>query len=406
MSFRDVNVKTVDDRSPILYPTRRIEIKTSKETIITPSRIASIYEYDRRPEIPTETKIENPISISVKKMSLSRVESFLKQNGSYKSLSTQIVNEFDRMKYSSLRVHIIQPTISKYKKTDPKTKKKIDVNPAVDYLADHANERSDFLKLVVKLQMDAGLDIISIPYLKLPFSEYKTLVKKGVEAIRNQNKEPLIVFDLDYKPHKGAFGEALDYFIKEAEVKLMAFPHKAFSSAAAAYTALSRQIYKDVAFLSFDVIRTYSPSNIISKMHTAPYIGTDMYAIRTPRYIPEPGEPAEERTNESIRFFNKDNLLIEPSSIRVKEPEKILEEMGESKDKDLLNILLNYNSVGTNQDKIAVIDALSKVHELKSSTKEFDTMQKRVKSNESTEYVKEKSNLQKTLTSLQKDKPK
>ena len=119
MSFKDVVVKDIDDKSPILFPTRKLEIKTKKGSIVTPSRIASIYEYDKRAEIPTEVKVENPISISVRKMSTNRVESFLKQNGSYQKLSHQIPNEIDRMKYSQLQIQIIQPTISKYKKIDP-----------------------------------------------------------------------------------------------------------------------------------------------------------------------------------------------------------------------------------------------------------------------------------------------
>jgi hypothetical protein len=98
--------------------------------------------------------------------------------------------------------------------------------------------------------------------------------------------------------------------------------------------------------------------------------------------------------------------LIEPSSIRVKEPEKILEEMGSEKDKELLNILLNYDSIGTDQAKITALDAISKVHELKSSSKEFGIVQKRVKSSESTEYMKEKPYLHSTITTLEKKKPK
>lgn len=66
----------------------------------------------------------------------------------------------------------------------------------------------------------------------------------------------------------------------------------------------------------------------------------------------------------------------------------------------------NYDSIGTDQDKVKVFDALSKVHELRSSTNEFKIVQKRVKSGESTEYVNEKSNLQFTLKSLQTKKSK
>ena len=134
-----------------------------------------------------------------------------------------------------------------------------------------------------------------------------------------------------------------------------------------------------------------------------------MYAIETPKYFPPSDESDSEpyeKTKDSINFFNPDNLLIEPSQTRIKNRKKLLEEIEQVDNKWLQNILGDYDNIKNEQDKIYVINAISKVHELKSSNKEFDIVQKRIKSEESTEYVKEKPYLAGTLDKLKTKKPK
>jgi len=87
-------------------------------------------------------------------------------------------------------------------------------------------------------------------------------------------------------------------------------------------------------------------------------------------------------------------------------PKQILEEMHETDDKWLTSILNNFDKIGKDPDKIAVINAVSKIHELKSSSIEYNEVQKRVKSSESTEYIKEKPILESTLSKLRTKKRK
>ena len=143
-------------------------------------------------------------------------------------------------------------------------------------------------------------------------------------------------------------------------------------------------------------------------MHCDPFIGTDVYAIKTPRYVPPEDDTKKfEKTKESIQFFNRKNLLVEPSQIRIKNIDLLLEEMDEVKNNKLSMILGDYDSVGKEQEKITVINALSKFHELRSSTTEFNVeVQKRIKDGESSEYINEKTDLKSTLTTIQSKKRK
>ena len=79
--------------------------------------------------------------------------------------------------------------------------------------------------------------------------------------------------------------------------------------------------------------------------------------------------------------------------------------MDEQANKLLINILNDYDTIERDPAKIAVFRAFSKVHELKTSGKEFGELQKRIKSNESSEYIQEKSYLRSSLITLKEQKP-
>ncbi len=421
MTFKEIQVKTVDEKSPYFYPSRTIEIKTSEGRILTPTRAATFYEFNQKIAIPAITPIDNPISISVRKMNWKKLATFLKQNGLYKNWFRQILDSEDMMKYSSFRAHVIQPTTSKIILKNPNgtvqkdAKGKVKTEPSgVDYLADNPNLRERFVRLVLKMQLDADLDIITVPYMKFPISDYQQFITSITREIRSQNKEPLFIFDLDYQKRGDRFEDAMSFFIKKADIKLMAFGNKSFQSAPISYDVLSRYVTKDVAFFTFEIaredkIREEGEEKVkdeISKMHYFPFIGNDVYSIKTPKYVPDPNKPKMEATKETIKFFNPTNLLIEHSSTRLKQPKKVLEEMKESGDKWLNDIIGDYHVIGNDEDKIKVINALSKVHELKTSTMEFVELQKRVRSGESTEYIKEKTYLESQLTKLRPKKRK
>lgn len=407
MTLKDVKFKWQDTKSPYVYPSRTIEIITTDGRILTPTRSATLYEHNQQASIPATTPIKNQISFSVKKMNKNKLMMFLKGNGLYKNWAKQMTDDEDRMKHAFLRSHIVQPTTSP--QIIKKNGKKVDeIESGVDYLVKNSNEREKFTRLILKMQNDSGLDVISVPYLRLPLSEYKKYIRDTVKSIRDQNKEPLIVFDLQYEEKGDKFSEAISFLIKEMQIKLISFPNRAFATSAISYDTLSQNSEADTAFITFDASRIFSRNNIISKMHCDPFIGTDIYAVKAPRYVP-PEDDSEkfEKTKESIQFFNNDNLLVEPSQTRIKNIDSLLEEMGEPKNNRLSMILGDYDSVGKEPEKIAVLNALSKFHELRSSTTEFnEKVQKRIKAGESSEYINEKSDLKSTLTTIQSKKRK
>ena len=87
-------------------------------------------------------------------------------------------------------------------------------------------------------------------------------------------------------------------------------------------------------------------------------------------------------------------MLLEPVQKRIDHKEAILDEIKENKNSALRIMLSDYPSIDNDNDKISTFRSFSKVHELKSSTREFIDFQKRVNSSESSDYVRGKNHLE------------
>jgi hypothetical protein len=380
----------------------------SEGDVVTPMRAASNYEYNQKGKIPTEITIDNSVSLSVRKMNVTQIVEFLNTNGKYHSLSKKIKESNEVMKYSPLRLHLIEAT--KTPLTDKNTKKRTE--SGLEFLKKNQNEREKFLRLVIKLQQDIGLSVICIPYLDLPYSEYSKFSLTIAKELRKQNQEPLLIFDLDYMNSAEKFSQALSYFINQAGITLFACRHKSFVRNAISYDTISRYCEKEIAFISYDVPRTEISRLQLSTMHSLPFIGNDIYAIESPIFIPkEDGDKSIQRQNilnskESLKFFNPSNLNIEPSNIRIQHASKILQEMDQSNNQRLDEILNGYDIIENDVQKLGVFRALTKVHELNSSSKEFKNVQRFIDSNESREYVKSKETLDSYFSSIKEKQSK
>ena len=223
----------------------------------------------------------------------------------------------------------------------------------------------------------------------------------------------MVAFDLEYQRGGSKFREAMSFLVRDMGVRLVAFPGRSYAGAALSYDALAGYAESDVAFVSFDTDRPYQRLNPLSKMHAFPFIGTDIYAIRTPRFVPGAAEAGgssgagsggAESALDSVRFFEPSSLTIRPSAERVGDPAALLDEMGERGNAQLRGMLEEYESARDNPDKAAALSSLSRVHELVSSTAEFGNFRDWIKKGETAEYVKEKPRLEATLADLEQQR--
>ena len=419
MTF-EVRVKSLDQESPYAYPSRKIEITTSAGRVATPNRAATLYEYNKKASVPTNIPLDNDASLAVKRPNAATLAKFLKENGVARRWGREMRGAARRMAYSALSAYLVQPTT-----TDVPAKKKKDGKgisaPAVpsgtSYLRSNPAQRERFIRILLQIQVDSGLDVIAVPYLGLPLSEYKEEIRKAYRVVARSGAEPMFVFDLEYQKGGNRFEEAMSFLVRDIGVRLVALPGRSYTSAPVSYDILTDYAESNVAFVSFDTDRPYQRSNPLSKMHSFPFIGTDIYAIKTPRFVPKDPEGDEGGSGESgsgesgsamrsaldsVKFFEPSSLTIRPSAERVRDPVSLLDEIGERSNARLRSMLEEYGSAHDKPDKVAVLSSLSRVHELKSSTAEFKSLRGWIGKGETAAYVKEKPQLEKTLAELER----
>lgn len=71
-----VKLKHIDDRTPYGYPTRSMEIRTDSGTISTPTRMMTSHEYNQKAQIPSDTTLDDTISLYMGRFSHSALEIF------------------------------------------------------------------------------------------------------------------------------------------------------------------------------------------------------------------------------------------------------------------------------------------------------------------------------------------
>ena len=428
MTF-EVRVRSLDQESPYAYPSRKVEITTGAGRVSTPNRAATLYEYNKKATVPTNIPLDNGASLAVKRPNAATLEKFLEENGVARRWGREMRSAADRMSYSALSAYLVQPTTTDVPapKKGGKRPKKPATPSGIAYLRSSPAKLKRFMRMLIQLQADSGLDVVAVPHLGLPLAEYKGVARDASKAIAAAGAEPMFAFDLEYQKGGGRFGEAVSFLVRDIGARLIAFPGRSYASVPVSYETLAGYAEHDVAFVSFDTDRSYQRYNPLSKMHSFPFIGTDIYAIRTPRFVPnaakgQGGGGAGNSGNsgggagnsdsgkgagpalDSVKFFEPSSLTVRPSAERVGDPESLLGEIGERGNARLRGMLEEYESMSGSPDKIAALSSFSRVHELKSSTAEFGILRKWIDRGETGAYVKEKPRLESVLDEMELQK--
>lgn len=389
MTITDVRVKAIDHSAKYLYPNRSVEIKTSGQNILTPIRAATSYEYREKAKVPTDIPIDNPISISVENLSHSRFEKFLQTNSYYNRLMRRIEVSYRLAQYSDLRLTLLRPTVSP--KRDSKTREIIRVSP-MEILRQNSSLRERFIRFVMKMQIDADLNPIAIPFIELPFHTFQDVLTQIDKELEQANRQPIFFVDIGYEN----FDVAVDLIANKLQSKMIGLYFRPFRMFPLHYEVLSRYVDKDIAFFTVQVSR-YDPNYYdISTMHYLPFFGNDVYSVRTPPPFggERKGTPLADRLI-YVRLFDKESLRVRQIRLVSSTINELADEY--RNDDIITNILDNYTEANTDDAKYKVLRAFSKVSELKSSSSEFEIFQDFIKESSTKDYIQEKKVLQKTL---------
>lgn len=390
MKITDVKIKSIDDSSKYLYPNRTIEIKTSKQNIITPIRASTDSEYRQKALIPTDIPIENPVSIAIEELNATQFDKFMNENGYFAKLISRVELKSRLSQYSSLGLVLLKPT-----KSD--TKDKITGEPRyspMTLLKQNPMLLERFLRVTVRMQQEAGLSPISIPFIELPFQEYANLAIKVNQDLEKINQQPVFFVDMNYKD----FDKALNLIINDLQSNFVGLYFQSYRRAHISYEVLRDYVNRDVAFFAVQVERV--GLNELSTMHYLPFFGNDIYAVEKPRGFSETdpltGKPKKQivYNPENVRLFDRESLCVR----HIAATPSLVEHLSDEYKQDPLipTVLRNFQEA-TTKEKYEILSAFSKISELKASSIEFTNFQKYIKQNSTKDYIEEKPALKRTL---------
>jgi len=345
--------------------------------------------------------IDSPVSINIRRMNYHQLSEFLNHNEFYEPLLRRVELYHRIAQYAHLRLALIQPTTATASTTG--------VPPTMEMLRSNTMLRDRFLRFVINLQQDAGLNPITVPFMELSIDTLKSVMRDVHRSLTGVNLEPIFFVDLKYYK----FDDLVSFLTDELGSKLIGLIYRRRSLVPVNYDFLGLTYYdRDVAFLCVHVDRYDIRYDDISTPHYMPFFGADMYAVESPPPFHEESieqstvsqEYAQQqpRLIEKIRFFHRSSLKVKPIDSGFLDPRSILEDM-RAEDRDYVSeVLENREEANTDQSKYRALNALSRFHELRSSVLEFQDLQKRIDERSARDYVTEKSSLELALAEIKK----
>ncbi|WP_458746052.1 hypothetical protein [Candidatus Nitrosocosmicus sp. T] len=400
MKIDSIRVKNVDTR---VKPVRTAEIRIGPETITTPTRAANLYEYNSKAKIPSDLLIGNKISLKYTSLSYGQLSRLLTDTKEFESLHNALDNTRYRVQHSPLNIAVYQPTITRDRKRNI---------PSAMEILENDNNLVKFVDLITALQISAGYDVIAIPSILRPFEKLKEIYRKKADEIYKIGKEPFFIIDLKY--NHANFQELLKFLTDDLQARLVGLNYKRFASAALNYRELSNYHDKDTIFFTIQVARADLAFNSISVSHYIPFLINDISCVAAPPRVFDSGETIGNNSKNKLelsypeklmklKLFNSEDLLLEPFGNRVNAG-KILQDLDRSDDSRLRGILDNYSNSGDSaketDKRYEILNAFTRVHELKCSTKEFDNFSNFIKTNDIRNYISTHSVLDRTVSLL------
>jgi hypothetical protein len=382
----------IDDSPKYTYRTRVAKIKISSSVSVeTPIRAITNSEMNAKKTIPTPVEIDAEVGGVVLKFTNKKIRNvieFISNNKKINDTRKKVDTYLNSMLYSDMNYVLLQPT-----------------KKAIEDLQSSEDLLNSFIRIQAKLQdgvEDSKLNIITIPWLNLPIGKFKAVHKEYTQAYSNKTIMPVI----DPACNNNLWDELLKYIVScenTDTLNIIGVIYRSFESHMASYDKLWAKLHdKDIGIVLIDTDRRLMNDYNLSGLHYGEFIIGDILSSK----VPVGGFPdiSGERKNSKppieyeFKFFRKDSLDVVPLyELQKSNPnwvEDILLETGETYVKKALN---NYHEAENDSKKKQIINAISKVHEFKSSRGEFLISQKYIKQNDALSYIQEKPTLSKKI---------
>ena len=198
--------------------------------------------------MPLVDPIDNPISIEIESLNHSRLAKFLQTNEYFSKLLSRVQQKKRMGQYSDLNLVLFKPTSSPKRDSESHT---IIMDSPMKLLHDDDKLLKTFIRFTIRLQLEAGFDQITIPFLEFPFKKYQDVIEDIIRSLDRVDKLPLFFLDIKYED----FSSMIDWQVNTLELNSIGLYYRPFRQYPLNYNALSEFHDQDVAFITTNINR-------------------------------------------------------------------------------------------------------------------------------------------------------
>jgi len=360
MRIEKVKVRNIDD-----FGARTLEVRTDKITFSTPSRAVTSTEANYKKRVRTlDDPYENPVFEVISHFTPERIKLLYTKNGVFgqrKSVISSYVRGFEDV-------------ITKF---FPQMRKEYSLN-------------KDDIFTFLDLQRYCDLDLISIPDYS-PNSDpgkYEDLITKASEnfIFNYTNAEPIPYVDMASEPE--IFQKKVDMILDHSGIfKVMGVIYRSPLQYYPNFKYLRDKAENDIWIHASGVPRYYGGNWTTSQIHIPQIYSIDTYSLRSQMMGVEPPiKPVDE-----IRRFDYNTLgLLKIKDHRRRYGSDLDCDCPVCSNKNLDDLIANYTIDHKGQRQNALLDTWCKIHEVYSSSMEFERSKDAINNNEFEKYIRGK----------------
>jgi len=399
--IRGVKLENQEKGDKLFYQARTLKLKIGSTSYTTPMRFINHQEMNSKINLPADVPIINACGTFKKVIDPNSFLKIKKSNGYNQHIIKTLEFWNEPFSYFPLKAVCFRPS-------DKLQQEINNLSKALNFL----REIFEFLRW-----SNHNFNLLIIPFfLNLPSREAEEYIKwlsKNEEKIIEKTKVESIVFTLDpaYK-NVTALEKMLINILETLQTKndrIIGIIHRKVPTYLASFKMFWNNLYeKDICVWNISVDRSLRYLYNLSGPHYNSFVTGDVFSLRPIRVF----GPITKPVSVTTRFFLKDKLTIEKFA-------NIIQEKGEEKALELIyneftemvknrrhiryikNTIENWRMIETEpnlvEEKKRIFSSLSRMHEILSSTKEFQKLSRYIKNSEVNEYIKAKSFLKKAL---------
>ena len=380
-----------------LHDLRSFTVQLGSKSVTTPTRVLTSSEIRRKRYVPTQIPLTNEVVIIDVSIN---AEALVNPSKSANNKINKAIKKLESLYGDLYKLHYLMPYVY------PSGEKRKDILRN----RNHIEKALGTIKLILSpfIEADYSFDIVLVPPFELGYSDYLDVLEKFMKAIENNDQIPVPVIDISHE----SFPKLIDYLVSNHGLTMIGVKYRKIVNNLSHYAYLYNNYKeKDVAFLIIDVDHRIDLGvKDVALPNYMPMLGFDIIASRLsygrPPRMPSFNFRLMDRTklqlplinsldkSYRIRLFSELDINLDEGvigdMIRVLTHDELLKRVKSKIIEDALSG--DSKKKREAQEKYTRLYSLTRLQEIKASTKELSFLRDFILHDEIDEYYELRSN--------------